>query len=278
MSSPHSLRPCSSQIPIRPASPALRFGILLCAIYSQLLKSAIGMPFRSYRALFARIADSRVQTVSRDLLPAFQSRQLHQDHHTYHLAAQTLHQLNHGLRGTACGDEIIHDQYPLSRPDAVLVHLDGSLPVLQFIGDGNRLSGKLSSLANQHKRLFIIIGNGGSKYKSSGFRPCHHIIFQILYQLLHGIHRQLQSFRVLQNTGYVTENNSLFRKIRYTDYIFLQFLHLRLPLFYKYLSTSIFLRILYISSMCPEPADSPPVPDPPDCFFPSSLLFYLQST
>src|SRR5438105_10698224 len=84
--------------------------------------------------------------VSGEYLPALQVDQLDQKAEADHGSAQHLDQLGHRQRGPAGGDQVVHDQHPLARPDGVLVDVEDVVSVLQLVLDAPRPVGQFASL------------------------------------------------------------------------------------------------------------------------------------
>ena len=135
-------------------------------------------------------------------------------------AAQTFHHLCSCLYGAAGSNQIVDQNNFLSQ---VSQNLYASRSLHFHTQDHNL--GKSSHTA---VFLFFRMGTNGlcklchrhTENKTSRLSTCNHIHVHILEFFLNGIDCQLQSVCVLQDTGYITKNNSRFRKSGNTSHIF----------------------------------------------------------
>ena len=105
------------------------------------------------------------------------------------------------------------------------MHLDLRGTVLQIIGAGNGLAGKLALLPHQYEGLMQIIGNRSTKHEASGLCSYDHVEIHAVQQSLHGVNGQMKAVRILQYGCDIAENNSLLREIRYASDVFFNLLH-----------------------------------------------------
>src|SRR6478672_627329 len=92
------------------------------------------------------------QAVQRDVadgVAPVQERQVHQHGESVHDAAAALDQLTGPVGGAAGGQHVVDEQHPVALVDAVLVHLEGRLAVLQRVGHRVRLARELAGLADR---------------------------------------------------------------------------------------------------------------------------------
>lgn len=84
---------------------------------------------------------------------------------------------------------------------------------------------------DRHERFVQIVSNRHTENEAAGLGSADYITVYFFYKMLHLIYGKLQSVCVLQDTRYISENNTRFREIRNTSYVILYF-------FIKYSSVS----------------------------------------
>lgn len=113
----------------------------------------------------------------------------------------------------------------LARFDGVFVHLDRCAAVLQVIALLDGLQRKFSFFTDRHERFVQIVSNRHTENEAAGLGSADYITVYFFYKMLHLIYGKLQSVCVLQDTRYISENNTRFREIRNTSYVILYFFH-----------------------------------------------------
>jgi len=105
------------------------------------------------------------------------------------------------------------------------VHLDRCAAVLQVIALLDGLQRKFSFFTDRHERFVQIVSNRHTENEAAGLGSADYITVYFFYKMLHLIYGKLQSVCVLQDTRYISENNTRFREIRNTSYVILYFFH-----------------------------------------------------
>ena len=75
------------------------------------------------------------------------------------------------------------------------------------------------------ERFVQIVSNRHTENEAAGLGSADYITVYFFYKMLHLIYGKLQSVCVLQDTRYISENNTRFREIRNTSYVILYFFH-----------------------------------------------------
>src|ERR1700738_3405801 len=84
-----------------------------------------------------------------EYLATLEAHKLHQEPVAGDLPAEHLDQLTHRPGGSAGGNEVVHDEHSLARPDRVLVGEDRVVAVFEGVGDGPGGEGQLARLADR---------------------------------------------------------------------------------------------------------------------------------
>src|SRR5207245_8104093 len=130
-----------------------------------------------------------------------------------HLATKALHQRG-GRPGRATGGEhVVHDQYALTRTDAILVDLQHGRPVLERVLLSLGLPGQLARLADGHEPRPEVICHGRGEDETAGLDP-HHLV-DVAATVVH--HDQVdgrgEAVIVGQQWRDVLEDDALLRKV-----------------------------------------------------------------
>src|SRR4029434_7517102 len=79
------------------------------------------------------VPDQGLDRVATKSVPALEESQLDQEGRPHHLTPQPLHEAEGGRHGAPGGQEIVHHQHRLARPDGVLVNRQHVAPVLELV-------------------------------------------------------------------------------------------------------------------------------------------------
>jgi len=123
-----------------------------------------------FRVLFSWICNCRIQAIAGNFLSALEAGKFHHNDNANHYAAQRLNQLNHSLCRTACSNQVVNHKHLLSRFDGILVHLNHSSTVLEIVFLLYSLTWQFALLANENKRLVLIVCDRGAENETSGLR------------------------------------------------------------------------------------------------------------
>src|SRR5919106_1803874 len=136
--------------------------------------SAPSVVVRMIRMLLI-VDDERVHGVRLKFLTSAQEGQLDHEGHADHAAAQLLHQSQGGGHGAAGGEQIVHREDTLARPDGILVHGQRVAPVLELVLDLDRLGRQLAELAHGDEARLELMRDGAAEDEATRLDAHHQV-------------------------------------------------------------------------------------------------------
>src|SRR5207244_13100234 len=109
------------------------------------------------------VGDEAEEVVAGHLVPSLEEGELHQGGDPDDLASQTLDQPGRGPGRPAGGQNVVHDEDPVSGGDGVLVDLEHGRAVLELVLLALAVPGELAFLAHRDEASTEVIGDGRSE-------------------------------------------------------------------------------------------------------------------
>ncbi len=121
---------------------------------------------------------------------------------------------------TASGEQIVVEQDNVVFVDGILVDFDSVRTVFLGVALLHGFSGQLTRLAAEYHAGAEPYGEGGRQHEAAALDTHDFRDAFVLVDFIQFIDHYLQALRIFEQSGHVSEVNSLLRKIRYAPQIF----------------------------------------------------------